>query len=189
MSDDPIEMLTKWVSEVKTSKHAELLNALDEMQHSLAYAVRRDILARAEQTIVSQEETIARLERELAEARAKPSITLTGHQILTLAEMVGGDDEFERETEIFVTHYPERIDDDGERMPGGLYASYVGYPEEGATYLAPERLERELAEAKAEQRKKDADIARTAKISCFDDGIMFNQACEKIARAIEDQEA
>ena len=51
------------------------------------------------------------------------------------------------------------------------------------------RLERELAEAKAEQRTKDADIARTAKISCFDDGIMFNQACEKIARAIEDQEA
>lgn len=56
---------------MKTSKHADLLNALYEMQLSPVYAVRREALSQAEQVIFSQEEAIARLERDLAEARAE----------------------------------------------------------------------------------------------------------------------
>lgn len=47
-----------------TSKHADLLNALDQMQQSPAYAVRRQVLAQAERVIPEQEETIAALEHE-----------------------------------------------------------------------------------------------------------------------------
>ena len=55
------------------SKHADLLNALDEMQQSVAYAVRRDVLARAERVILSQEEEIQDLRRELRGAAAEAS--------------------------------------------------------------------------------------------------------------------
>lgn len=41
-----------------TSEHADLLNDLDNMQHSAAYAVRRQTLAKAESVIVAQEKTI-----------------------------------------------------------------------------------------------------------------------------------
>lgn len=47
------------------SEHADLLNALHEMQGSLAYAVRRSTLADAESLIVSQEQEIVKL-REAA---------------------------------------------------------------------------------------------------------------------------
>ncbi len=41
------------------SKHADLLNALDNMQRSPAYAVRREVLARAEAVIVEQERQLS----------------------------------------------------------------------------------------------------------------------------------
>jgi hypothetical protein len=44
------------------SQHGKLLNALDDMQRSLAYALRRDTLAEAEQLILRQEQRIAELE-------------------------------------------------------------------------------------------------------------------------------
>lgn len=44
-----------------TSKHADILNALSEMQASIAYAVRRSDLAAAELLIVDLERTIERL--------------------------------------------------------------------------------------------------------------------------------
>lgn len=40
------------------SKHADLLNALDEMQQSPQYALRRDVLRQAENLISSQERRI-----------------------------------------------------------------------------------------------------------------------------------
>lgn len=48
------------------SVYAELLNALDEMQQSPAYAVRWPILAEAERTIVSLEKEETRLRQQLA---------------------------------------------------------------------------------------------------------------------------
>lgn len=55
------------------SKHAALLNALFEMQHAMAYALRRSVLAEAEAVIVDmerverlQQERIAELEKKLA---------------------------------------------------------------------------------------------------------------------------
>jgi hypothetical protein len=41
------------------SKHAELLNALSEMQESPAYAARKQVLGLAEATILTQEQEIA----------------------------------------------------------------------------------------------------------------------------------
>jgi len=59
------------MTRVKT-KYAELLNTLDEMQQSHAYAVRRHVLSEAESTIVqleretqAQREEIARLREAL----------------------------------------------------------------------------------------------------------------------------
>jgi len=52
------------------SKHAELLNTLDHMQGVMIYAARRDVLAQAERTIVSQEEEIARLTKQLNDLKA-----------------------------------------------------------------------------------------------------------------------
>ena len=59
------------MSDKIASLHADVLNALDEMQQSSAYAVRRGVLAEAEQIIVQQErelqsckDRIAELERE-----------------------------------------------------------------------------------------------------------------------------
>ncbi len=49
------------------SIHADTLNALHEMQQSIAYAVRRPVLAAAERIISEQEADIFRL-RYLAEA-------------------------------------------------------------------------------------------------------------------------
>lgn len=49
-----------------TSKHADLLNALDQMQASIAYAVRKPVLIQAERVIVNQEEKINELEKDLA---------------------------------------------------------------------------------------------------------------------------
>lgn len=48
------------------SQHAEILNALDEMQASVAYAARRHYLAKAEQIIVQQEQRIAELEETVS---------------------------------------------------------------------------------------------------------------------------
>jgi hypothetical protein len=56
------------------SKHAELLNSLDAMQQSPAYALRRDVLSQAEQLIVRQEESLDSLQKladqHLAQAMA-----------------------------------------------------------------------------------------------------------------------
>jgi len=41
------------------SEHADILNALDQMQKSPHYAARRSILAQAEQLIVAQERELA----------------------------------------------------------------------------------------------------------------------------------
>lgn len=49
------------------SQHAELLNALDEMQQSIAYAARRDTLSEAERVIVAQE---AQLQAQAAHLEA-----------------------------------------------------------------------------------------------------------------------
>ena len=64
------------MSDKIASLHADVLNALDEMQQSSAYAVRRGVLAEAEQIIVQQErelqsckERIAELESQLAAAQ------------------------------------------------------------------------------------------------------------------------
>lgn len=43
------------------SKHADLLNKLNDMQRSLNYAARRPVLVEAESLIVSQERRIAEL--------------------------------------------------------------------------------------------------------------------------------
>ena len=51
------------------SQHAEILNALDEMQASVAYAARRHHLAQAEQCIVWQEQRIAQLEAEVVQLK------------------------------------------------------------------------------------------------------------------------
>lgn len=44
-----------------TTKHADLLNALDEMQRSPVYSLRRGALRQAEQLIAEQEQKIDRL--------------------------------------------------------------------------------------------------------------------------------
>jgi hypothetical protein len=61
------------------SKHAALLNALFEMQHAMAYAMRRSVLAEAEAVIVDyerverlQQARIEALEHELERASLKP---------------------------------------------------------------------------------------------------------------------
>ena len=51
------------------SDHAGTLNALDDMQKSLAYAARRPVLAAAERIIVDLERRCATLTAELAAAR------------------------------------------------------------------------------------------------------------------------
>jgi len=62
------------MSDFMTSKHADTLNALDEMQQSVAYAVRRSVLADAERIIVRQEETIAELLAALEEIVSRNEI-------------------------------------------------------------------------------------------------------------------
>ncbi|HWN48132.1 MAG TPA: hypothetical protein VNM71_12285 [Steroidobacteraceae bacterium] len=47
------------------SRHAELLSALDDMQNSLHYATRCDVLRQAEILIVRQEQEIATLRSEV----------------------------------------------------------------------------------------------------------------------------
>ena len=65
------------------SRHAELLNNLNDMQHSLHYAARRPVLAAAESLIVSQEREIARLQEEL-----KKKIPLTSLSLIRTAELI-----------------------------------------------------------------------------------------------------
>lgn len=47
----------------QVSQHADTLNALADMQQSIAYAVRRQVLADAERIIVEQEQEILRMRR------------------------------------------------------------------------------------------------------------------------------
>jgi len=58
------------MSEPLKSKHAALLNDLDAMQKSVAYAMRRSVLAQAEAVIVDQERVIAEQQRYIERRRA-----------------------------------------------------------------------------------------------------------------------
>lgn len=55
-----------------TSQHAELLNALDEMQASHQYAARKPVLRNAETLIYAQEQEIIELKQKL---KGQPVIT------------------------------------------------------------------------------------------------------------------
>lgn len=60
---------------------------------------------------------------------------LTGFQIKNLAVMAADEDE----CSICIREFEESVDDeDGEKMPAGLYAYYDEYPDEGRIYLPPE---------------------------------------------------
>lgn len=59
------------MSEPVKSKHATLLNALDDMQQSMMYAVRRTELREAEGLIVAQEKTIDTLQAQLAQVEGE----------------------------------------------------------------------------------------------------------------------
>lgn len=50
------------------SRYAALLNALDEMQQSYAYAARKSTLNYAERTIVELEQRVTKLETVMGEA-------------------------------------------------------------------------------------------------------------------------
>lgn len=62
-----------------TSKHAELLNNLNDMQRSLAYAVRRPVLEAAERVIRSQELELVEAVEEIQ--RLRDCITTTADSL------------------------------------------------------------------------------------------------------------
>lgn len=83
MTDDPARAAADEKPPAGTrSAHADTLNALDEMQRSFAYALRRQWLAAAERIIVQQEASIASLTQQLAAtadrraAEAEKALTL-----------------------------------------------------------------------------------------------------------------
>ena len=93
------------------SKHADILNALDQMQQSPFYAVRRSVLARAEQIIVALERELAAARSALAEEERKLELAnqVNGqlsnalsvkHHLLEAAEARAGEAEKERELEL-----------------------------------------------------------------------------------------
>lgn len=59
------------MNETHASKHADILNDLDDMRFSPAYALRKRVLAQASIVIRDQEEKIAALESQLIAAQAR----------------------------------------------------------------------------------------------------------------------
>lgn len=119
-------------------------NRVHESQPGLQKLLRKARLgaprgtAHAAQHLDRMREEIERpLRDEIAQLRDQCALTLTGHQILTLAERVG--DEDCNDVELNVAHEPGCVDaETGEPMPAGIYWSYADYPEEGRAYLPPE---------------------------------------------------
>lgn len=64
-----------------TSKHADLLNKLLQMQQSMVYRMRKDVLAEAERLIVEQERLIERLKLEKEIGRTEMMRIRTGKQV------------------------------------------------------------------------------------------------------------
>ena len=68
------------MSQPQKSDYADLLNALDAMANSPAYALRRSVIRQAETVIVSLEERIIKLKEQISEhekaseARAKETV-------------------------------------------------------------------------------------------------------------------
>lgn len=86
-------------TETNVSQHADTLNALDEMQHSIAYAARRSVLADAERIIAEQEAELDRQQRENDELAS---------QILVVSGLSSSDiAELEREVALLRTQLAE----------------------------------------------------------------------------------
>lgn len=99
--------------EQRTSKFKDVLNALVEMQHSPAYAVRREVLSRAELLIADLERSNIALSSALADAERRGFRTALNKVAQDFAENVyeiGGEigtNEVLAFLESRVAHYPE----------------------------------------------------------------------------------
>lgn len=70
-----------------TSKYAPLLNDLDDMQHSMAYAARQSTLRLAETTIVELEQRVNKLETVMGEAASMAGERWLEAQLLLAKEL------------------------------------------------------------------------------------------------------
>ena len=96
-------------------KHAKLLNALHDMQKSVAYAVRRDVLSQAEAVIADyerveslQQARIAQLEEELR--RSVTNAALSGQEVLNDMYVVFGQMRADPEVKILPDYWHERLE-------------------------------------------------------------------------------